>query len=73
MKSPLAILAIVIGLLFIALGVYYFMTPAGSLPSYLPGFESGSTHVHLKHGIAAVVLGLACFIFAWFKSAPKVR
>jgi len=73
MKSPLAILAVIIGLLFIALGVYYFLTPAGNLPSFIPGFEAGVTTVHIKHGIASIVLGLACFIFAWFKSAPKAQ
>jgi len=25
----------------------------------------------VKHGIAAFLLGLACFAFAWFKSGPK--
>lgn len=73
MKSPLVILAVIVGLLFVALGVYYFVTPAGSLPSFVPGFEAGSAHVHLKHGIASIVLAVACFIFAWFKSAPKAQ
>jgi hypothetical protein len=26
---------------------------------------------HTKHGIAAVVVALACFAFAWFQSGPK--
>jgi hypothetical protein len=25
----------------------------------------------VKHGIAAFLLGLACFAFAWFRSGPK--
>jgi hypothetical protein len=25
----------------------------------------------VKHGIAAFVLGLACLVFAWFRTGPK--
>jgi hypothetical protein len=27
--------------------------------------------VHVKHGIAALVLGLGCLVFAWFQTGPK--
>jgi hypothetical protein len=63
--------SIVLGVVFVALAVYYWITPAGSLPVYLPGFEAGATTVHLKHGLAALILALALFVFAWFQSAPK--
>ena len=71
MKKFLTIAAIVLGLCFIALAAYYWLTPAGSLPHYLPGFEANSTHVHLKHGVASVLLGLALLVFAWFNSGPE--
>jgi len=64
-------LAVILGALFIAVGVVYFVEPAGSLPSFFPGHEAGSTHHHVKHGIAAILVGLACFAFAWFNSGPK--
>jgi hypothetical protein len=35
------------------------------------GHDSGSSTHHIKHGIAAFVLGIACFVFAWFRSGPK--
>jgi hypothetical protein len=45
--------------------------PAKSLPSFFPGQQDGSTHHHIKHGIAALVVGLGAFVFAWFQSGPS--
>jgi uncharacterized membrane-anchored protein YitT (DUF2179 family) len=71
-KNPKLIpLAIVVGLILVAIGVVYFVEPAKSLPSFFPGHEAGSTHHHSKHGLLAVVLGIGCFIFAWFQSGPS--
>jgi hypothetical protein len=47
------------------------LEPAGSLPTYAPGFEPGSTHIHFKHGLGTLILALALFALAWFKSGPK--
>ena len=70
-KRPnLIIPAIIVGIAFLALALLYFIEPAKSLPSMIPGHEAGSTHHHVKHGIAALVLGVGCFIFAWFQSGP---
>lgn len=71
MKKTLVWLAVILGLVFLALAAYYWMTPAGSLPAYLPGYEAGSAHVHFKHGLASAILGIALFIYAWFQSGPK--
>ena len=35
---------------------------------FFPGHEAGSTHHHVKHGIAALLLGLGAFVFAWFQT-----
>ena len=70
MKRSLAWLAGIIGVAFFALALYYWFTPAGSLPAYLPGFEAGSAAIHFKHGLASLILALGLFAFAWFKSAP---
>ena len=71
-KRPKLILpAVLAGLLFAVIAIIYFVEPAGSLPSFFPGHEAGSTHHHTKHGIAALVVALACFIFAWFQSGPS--
>ncbi len=64
-------LAVVAGIVLIAIAVVYWVEPARSLPSFFPGHQAGSGHHHTKHGIAAFLLGLACFAFAWFRSGPK--
>jgi len=50
---------------FAIIAVCYFLIPAGSLPSFFPGFEPQSTHVHLKHGAAALVFALILLGVAW--------
>jgi uncharacterized membrane protein HdeD (DUF308 family) len=67
----LVALAVVAGVVLIAIGIVYFAEPASSLPSFFPGHQAGSSHHHVKHGIAALLLGLACLVFAWFRSGPK--
>ena len=70
-RKLLVILAVVLGIALMVVAVVYWAEPAGSLPSFFPGHEAGSSHHHVKHGIAAFLLGLACFAFAWFNSGPK--
>jgi NADH:ubiquinone oxidoreductase subunit 5 (subunit L)/multisubunit Na+/H+ antiporter MnhA subunit len=71
----LVIPAIVLGILLVVVAIVYFTQPAHSLPSFFPGHAStGSAeanHHHAKHGIAALILALACFVFAWFQSGPE--
>jgi hypothetical protein len=63
--------AVVVGVALIVVAVVYWVEPAGSLPSFFPGHQSGSGHHHAKHGVAAFVVGLACLAFAWFQSKPE--
>jgi Na+/H+ antiporter NhaD/arsenite permease-like protein len=67
--------AVIVGIVLIVIAVIYFVEPEHSLPSFFPGHSSATSaeadHHHAKHGIAAVVLALACFAFAWFQSGPK--
>ncbi|HEX7963070.1 MAG TPA: hypothetical protein VF466_00620 [Candidatus Saccharimonadales bacterium] len=71
MKKLVIALLILAALAFIALGIYYMMTPAGSLPHALPGYEAGSSHKHMKHGLAAFAVAVACAIVAWFMTGKK--
>jgi len=64
-------IALGIGVILIAVAAVYWVEPAKSLPSFFPGHASGSTHHHVKHGVAAFLVGLACLAFAWFRSGPK--
>jgi hypothetical protein len=70
-RKWLVALAVILGTALIVVAVIYWVEPAGSLPSFFPGHEAGSSHHHVKHGIAAFLVGLACFAFAWFNSGPK--
>ncbi len=70
MPKLLAAVAVVIGLVFIVCGVIYFLEPASALPGFFPGYQPGDAAHHFKHGIGAVVLGVAAFAFAWFTSKP---
>jgi uncharacterized membrane-anchored protein YitT (DUF2179 family) len=67
----LAVIAIVLGFVLIGIAIVYWAEPAHSLPGFFPGHEAGSNHHHAKHGIAAFLLGIACFVFAWFRSGPR--
>jgi uncharacterized membrane protein HdeD (DUF308 family) len=76
-QRKLIIPAVVIGVLLVIVAIVYFAEPAHSLPSFFPGHVSGGSgeanHHHAKHGIAALIVGLACFAFAWFQSGPRTR
>jgi hypothetical protein len=68
-RHPVAIgLAVVLGIALVVLAIVYWAEPAGSLPSFFPGHEAGSGHHHLKHGLAAFILGVVLLIFAWFQT-----
>ena len=70
-KKSLSIIGITLGIVFICFAVLYFVTPAKSLPAFFPGHEAGSLTKHVKHGVAALFLGLGCFAFAWFQGGKK--
>jgi NADH:ubiquinone oxidoreductase subunit 5 (subunit L)/multisubunit Na+/H+ antiporter MnhA subunit len=69
--------AILLGILLIVVAIIYFVQPEHSLPSFFPGHSSATSadasHHHTKHGIAALVVAAACFVFAWFQTGPKAR
>lgn len=71
-KHPAVIgAAFVLGVALIVLAIVYWAEPAGSLPSWIPGHAAGSGHHHVKHGIAAFLLGVALLVFAWFQTGKK--
>ncbi len=71
-KNPKLIpVAIALGIALLAIAAIYWAEPAGSLPSFFPGHEAGSSHHHIKHGLLALILALGCLVFAWFQSGPS--
>jgi uncharacterized membrane protein len=70
----LAALAAIVGVALIVIGVIYLAQNEHQIPSFFPGHVSHpSSHHHVKHGIAAILLGLACLAFAWFRTGPRHR
>jgi amino acid permease len=69
----LIIPAVVVGVLLVVVAVIYFTQTAQSLPSFFPGHAAKGNYHHTKHGIAALVVALACFAFAWFQTGTKAR
>ncbi len=63
--------AILAGAVLLVISAIYWADPAKSLPSFFPGHEAGSTHHHVKHGLAALIVALGCFVFAWFATGPR--
>jgi amino acid permease len=70
-RTNLIVPAIVVGVVLIVIAVIYLVDSASSLPSFFPGHDAHSTHHHVKHGIAAFIVGLLAFVFAWFQTGPQ--
>jgi len=58
-------LAYLLAIICIIAAVMYFVMPAGSLPTFMPGYEAGSVHVHMKHAIFAIVAAVVLFLIGW--------
>ena len=69
-NRQLVIPAVAVGVVLIVIAIVYWVDSANALPSFFPGHEAGSSHHHIKHGLAAFILGLGAFIFAWFQTGP---
>jgi hypothetical protein len=72
MKKTLNVIAVILGVVFVVVAFIYWLTPASSLPGFFPGYDALLAARHFKHGIAAFIVGLVFFAFAWFNSAKKV-
>jgi hypothetical protein len=70
-RPQLIVPAILIGIVFLVIAVIYWADSASSLPSFFPGHDAGSAHHHVKHGIAAGIVAVGCFVFAWFQSGGR--
>jgi hypothetical protein len=52
------ILACLLAIVCAIAAVTYYVTPGGSLPTFMPGYNAGSTHVHTMHSVAAVTAAI---------------
>jgi hypothetical protein len=51
-----------LGVVLLIVAAVYFVVPADQLPGFFPGHEAGVTHAHVKHGIAAGVVGVVLLV-----------
>jgi hypothetical protein len=61
MKMIVYVLAIVCAIA----AVMYFVMPAGSLPTFMPGYIASSSHIHTTHAIVAAVAAVVLFVIGW--------
>jgi hypothetical protein len=71
MNKTIAVIALILGIVFIGLGIVYWTTPASALPAFLPGYEPGVAGVHFKHGLLSFVIAILLFVYAWFATGKK--
>jgi len=72
-RTILAVILGIIALLFIVVAIIYIITPAESLPSYIPGHIHGSTGHHPLKATGSLVVGIIFAIGAWFALAYKPK
>ena len=70
-RTFLSTLAVLIGVLLLIIAGIYWISPAGSLPHFFPGFLAGSAQKHYKHGLASFIVALGLFAYAWFQTGKK--
>jgi len=70
-----AVVMVVIGVILAVVGVVYLVTPAASLPSWLPGHLPTRTlrnghvihpHAHIGRGAAMAIAAAILFVGAWW-------
>jgi hypothetical protein len=59
------LIAYLLGIICIIAAVTYFVLPAGSLPTFMPGYEVGSAHIHSKHALIALIAAVVLFLIGW--------
>jgi hypothetical protein len=60
-----------LGVVLIVVAVVYFVMPADSLPSFMPGHEAGLARPRMKHGMVAAAAGVVLFAAGWFMGRSR--
>jgi hypothetical protein len=58
-------LAYLLAIISAIAAVMYYTTQAGSLPTFMPGYLAGSTHIHTTHALAAAIAAIVFFLIGW--------
>jgi membrane protein DedA with SNARE-associated domain len=59
-------LVYVLAIICVIAAVMYFVMPAGQLPTFMPGYIAGSSHIHTTHAIVAAVAAVVLFVIGWW-------
>jgi hypothetical protein len=60
------LIAYVLAIICVVAAVMYFVMPAGSLPTFMPGYAEGSSHIHKTHALAAAIGAVVLLGVGWF-------
>lgn len=55
---------LIIGIVALIAGVIYYVVPADSLPSFIPGHLAGVTNKHTNRGTAGIIAGIVLVVLA---------
>jgi hypothetical protein len=71
----LIIVLMVVALVALLVGLFYFTIPEDKIPSWLPGRVATSTAHHVRRATVLVVVGVLCAVAAWIaaRRAPAAR
>ena len=64
-------LAFLLAIICAVVAVVYYTMPAGSLPTFMPGYIPGAQNVHMKHAIVAAFASVVLFIFGLFAGRSR--
>lgn len=64
-------LAFLLAIICAVLAVMYYTMPAGSLPTFMPGYIPGAQNIHTKHAIAAAVGAVILFVLGLFAGRSR--
>lgn len=64
------IIAYILAVICAIAAVMYYTMEADSLPTFMPGYSAGSTHIHHLHAYAALVAAVVLFAIGWFARRP---
>lgn len=70
-STPVTIGLVLLGAVFVAIAFIYFSSTADGLPAFFPGHKAGDVQHHTKHGLAALIVGLLCWVGAWMSRGQK--
>ncbi len=65
------LLAYLLAIICVIAAVMYFLVPAGSLPTFVPGYIADSAHFHAKRAAVAAVAAIVLFLIGWFSGRSK--